>query len=128
VLSATVPAVTFSTEVTNAFYGTPLVPVLTELAETVAYLDGCSRGWNGVLAGRAGRGRHLGRRACVRPLLTGDGGLDLVFAGYRLLSVLPFLAVWTVLYCAFGRRVLPIMVARWGLQRRLGSGALNLVE
>jgi hypothetical protein len=81
-----------------------------------------------VLAGRAGRGRHLGRRACVRPLLTGDGGLDLVFAGYRLVSVLPFLAVCTVLYYAFGRRVLPIMVARWGLQRRLGSGALNLVE
>ena len=47
------------------------------------------------------------------PLLTGDGGLDLVFAGYRVVSVLPFLAVWTVLYDAFGRRVLPIMVARW---------------
>jgi hypothetical protein len=47
------------------------------------------------------------------PLLTGDGGLDLVFAGYRVVSVLPFLAVWTVLYYAFGRRVLPIMVARW---------------
>jgi hypothetical protein len=58
-----------------------------------------------VLAGRAGRGRHLGRRACVRPLLTGDGGLDLVFPGYRVVSVLPFLAVWTVLYYAFGRRV-----------------------
>jgi hypothetical protein len=27
--------------------------------------------------------------------------------------VLPFLAVWTALYYAFGRRLLPIMAARW---------------
>ena len=47
------------------------------------------------------------------PLLKTGGGLDLVFAGYRVVSVLPFLAVWTALYYAFGRRLLPIMVARW---------------
>jgi len=29
------------------------------------------------------------------------------------LSVLPFLAIWTALYYAFGRRLLPIMAARW---------------
>lgn len=28
-------------------------------------------------------------------------------------SVLPFLATWTALYYALGRRLLPIMVARW---------------
>jgi hypothetical protein len=32
------------------------------------------------------------------PFLTKDGGLDLVFAGYRVVSVLPFLAVWAGLY------------------------------
>jgi hypothetical protein len=51
------------------------------------------------------------------PLLTTGGGLDLVSAGYRVVSdrvvsALPFLAVWTALYYAFGRRLLPIMVAR----------------
>ena len=47
------------------------------------------------------------------PFLTTDGGLDLVFAGYRVVSVLPYLAVWTALYYAFGRRLLSIMIARW---------------
>ena len=28
-------------------------------------------------------------------------------------SVLPFLAIWTALYYALGRRLLPIMAARW---------------
>jgi hypothetical protein len=28
-------------------------------------------------------------------------------------SVLPFLATWTALYYALGRRLLPIMAARW---------------
>ena len=29
------------------------------------------------------------------------------------MSVLPFLATWTALYYAVGRRLLPIMAARW---------------
>jgi hypothetical protein len=28
-------------------------------------------------------------------------------------SVLPFLATWTALYYALGRRLLPVMAARW---------------
>jgi hypothetical protein len=28
-------------------------------------------------------------------------------------SVLPFLAAWTALYYALGRRLLPVMAARW---------------
>ena len=31
----------------------------------------------------------------------------------RVGSVLPFLAIWTALYYAFERRLLPIMAARW---------------
>jgi hypothetical protein len=41
-----------------------------------------------------------------------DLGLDLGFAAYRVGSVLPFLATWTALFYALGRR-LPIMAARW---------------
>ena len=94
-----------------------VVPVLTELAEPVAYLGGLQP-W---LERRIGRSWLAEPGVVViwaaehafAPLLTGDGGLDLVLAGYRVVSVLPFLAVWTVPYYAFGRRVLPIMVARW---------------
>jgi Kef-type K+ transport system membrane component KefB len=50
--------------------------------------------------------------ACY-PLLASDGGLDVAFAAYRVVSVLPFLAAWTALYYALGRRLLPIMAARW---------------
>jgi hypothetical protein len=52
-----------------------------------------------------------------------DGSLDLVFAGYRVVSVIPFLAAWTALYYALGRRLLPIMVARWVFN---GGSALAL--
>ena len=47
------------------------------------------------------------------PLLTSGGGLDLGFAAYRVLSVPPFLATWTALYYAMGRRLLLIMAAGW---------------
>jgi hypothetical protein len=80
-----------------------------------------------VLVGCRGSGRWAAEHAFA-PLLTTDGGLDLVLAGYRVVSVLPFLAVWTALYYAFGRRLLPIMVARWVFNG--GSAlavALNLV-
>jgi hypothetical protein len=152
VLAATVPAVACGAEINKAFYGDAtlpmfaavdvpawasvfgvlVVPVLTELAEPVAYL-GILLPW---LERRIGRS-WLAATAVViiwaaehvfAPLLTEDGGIDLVFAGYRVVSVLPFLAVWTALYYAFGRRLLPIMVARWVFNG--GSAvavALNLV-
>jgi hypothetical protein len=137
VLAASVPAIVFSAELTSAIYGDatapmlavvdvpPLasifsvlvVPLLAELAEPVAYL--------GVVLPRLEQ--RLGRpwvaativvvvwaaeHACF-PLLVSGGGLDLEFAAYRVGSVLPFLAIWTALYYALGRRLLPIMAARW---------------
>jgi hypothetical protein len=92
-----------------------VVPVLTELAEPVAYLGGLLP-W---LEGHIGRSWLAAAAVVViwaaehafAPFLTTDGGLDLVFAGYRVVSVLPYLAVWTALYYAFGRRLLSIMIA-----------------
>jgi hypothetical protein len=137
VLAASVPAVVFSAELTSAVYGQatapmfavvdvpPLasafsvlvVPLLAELAEPVAYL--------GVVLPRLEQ--RLGRswlaativvvvwaaEHAFYPLLTSGDGLDLEFAAYRVGSVLPFLATWTALYYALGRRLLPIMAARW---------------
>jgi membrane protease YdiL (CAAX protease family) len=94
-----------------------LVPLLAELAEPVAYL--------GIVLPRLER--RLGQpwlaaaivvliwagEHAVYPLLASGGGLDLGFAAYRVGSVLPFLATWTALYYAFGRRLLPVMAARW---------------
>ena len=148
VLAASMPAVVFSGELTSTLYGDdaippmfaivdvpPLasvvgvlvVPLLAELAEPVAYL--------GVVLPRLER--RLGRpwlaativvmvwaaeHACY-PLLTSGGGLDLEFAAYRVGSVLPYLAIWTALYYALGRRLLPIMAARWVFN---GGAALAL--
>jgi hypothetical protein len=137
VLAASVPAMVFSAELNRAVYGaaTPpmfavvdvpplasafsvlVVPLLAELAEPVAYL--------GVVLPRLER--RIGRpwiaasmvvviwaaEHAFFPLLISDGSLDLVFAAYRVVSVLPFLAIWTALYYAFERRLLPIMAARW---------------
>jgi hypothetical protein len=137
VLAASVPAVVFSGELTSAVYGeaTPpmfavvevpplasvfsvlVAPLLAELAEPVAYL--------GVVLPRLEE--RLGRpwlaativvvvwaaEHAVFPLLVSGGGLDLEFAAYRVVSVLPFLAIWTAAYYALGRRLLPIMAARW---------------
>jgi hypothetical protein len=147
VLAASVPAMVFSGELTAAVYGDavppmfavvdlpPLasvfsvlvVPLLAELAEPVAYL--------GVVLPRLEE--RLGRpwiaaaivvvvwaaeHACY-PLLSSGGGLDLGFAAYRAGSVLPFLATWTAAYYAVGRRLLPLMAARWVLN---GGTALAL--
>jgi hypothetical protein len=135
---ATIPAAVFSGELTSAIYGQdaippmlamvdlpPLasvfsvlvVPLLGELAEPVAYL--------GVVLPRLER--RLGRswiaativvaawaaEHALYPLLVSGGGLDLGFAAYRVGSVLPFLATWTAAYYALGRRLLPVMTARW---------------
>jgi len=147
VLAASVPAMVFSGELTGALYGEgtapmfavvdvpPLAsvftvvvgPLLAELAELVAYL--------GVVLPRLER--RIGRawiaapivvviwpaEHALYPLLVSDGGLDLRFAAYRVGSVLPFLAIWTALYYALGRRLLPIMAARWVFN---GGTALGL--
>jgi hypothetical protein len=64
-----------------------------------------------VLAGRPGGG--VGGRA--RRVPAGGQGRrpGLGFAAYRVGSVLPFLAAWTGAYYALGRRLLPVMAARW---------------
>ena len=135
VLAASVPAVVFSGEVTSAFYGTGAIPPmlalvelpswasvvsvlavpLAELAEPVAYL--------GTVLPRLERRLGSWPAASIVvavwaaehaffPLLVGGGGVDLEFAAYRVVSVLPFLASWTAAYYALGRRLLPIMTAR----------------
>jgi hypothetical protein len=138
VLAASVPGVVFSGELTSALYGDDaiapmfavvdlppwasvvsvlVVPLLAELAEPVAYL--------GVVLPRLER--RIGRswiaalivvavwaaEHALYPLIASGGGLDWEFAAYRVGSVLPFLATWTAAYYALGRRLLPIMAARW---------------
>jgi membrane protease YdiL (CAAX protease family) len=155
VLAASVPAVVFSAELTGALYGDDaiapmfaivdlppwasilsvlVVPLLAELAELVAYL--------GVvlprLEARLGRAWLAATIVVVvwaaehalYPLLTsGGGGLDWEFAAYRVGSVLPYLAIWTALYYAMGRRLLPVMAARWIFNGGTALAlALGLVE
>jgi hypothetical protein len=138
VLGASVPAVVFSGELTAAVYGqdaTPpmfavvdlpgwagvvsvlVVPLLAELAEPVAYLgvvlprleERLGRPWlAAAVVVLVWAGEHA-----LYPLLVSGGGLDLGFAAYRVASVLPFLAAWTAAYYALGRRLLPVMAARW---------------
>jgi hypothetical protein len=140
VAAATLPAVVFSGELTSAVYGpgatapmfaivelpgwasvvsVAVAPLLAELAEPVAYL--------GLVLPRLER--RLGRpwlaativvlvwagEHALYPLLVSGGGLDWEFAAYRVGSVLPFLAAWTAAWYALGRRLLPIMAARWVL-------------
>jgi Type II CAAX prenyl endopeptidase Rce1-like len=153
VLAASVPAVVFSGELTSALYGDAIppmfavvqvpplasvvsvlvVPLLAELAEPVAYLGvvlprlekRIGRSW---LAATIVVVVWAAEHACY-PLLTSGGGLDLEFAAYRVGSVLPYLAIWTALYYALGRRLLPIMVARWVFNGGTALAlALGLVE
>jgi hypothetical protein len=137
VLAASVPAVVFSAELTRALYGggiAPMfavvdlppwasvlsvlvVPLLAELAEPVAYLGvvlprlekRIGRSWIAALIVVA----IWAAEHALYPLLTSGGGLDLRFAAYRVGSVLPYVAIWTALFYALGRRLLPIMAARW---------------
>jgi len=138
VLAASVPAVVFSGELTSAIYGQDaiapmfavvdlppwasvvsvlVVPLVAELAEPVAYLGvvlprleaRLGRPW---LAAAIVVALWAGEHA-LYPLLVSGGGLDWEFAAYRVGSVLPFLAIWTAAYYALGRRLLPIMAARW---------------
>ena len=136
VLAATIPAVAYGTEVTKASYGEAALPMfamvdvpvwasavavlvgplLTELAEPVVYL-GILLPWLERRIGRSWLAAAVlvviwAAEHAFYPLLTNDGGLDWAFAAYRVVSMLPFLAVWTALYYAFGRRLLPIMAAR----------------
>jgi hypothetical protein len=153
VLAATIPAVAYGTEVTKAFYGDATLPMfamvdvpvwasvfavlvgplLTELVEPVAYL-GILLPWLERRIGRSWLAAAIvvliwAAEHAFFPLLTDDGGLDLAFAAYRVASVLPFLAVWTALYYAFGRRLLPIMVARLVFNGGTAVAvALNLIQ
>jgi Type II CAAX prenyl endopeptidase Rce1-like len=153
VLAATIPAVAYGTEVTKAFYGDATLPMfamvdvpvwasvfavlvgplLTELVEPVVYL-GILLPWLERRIGRSWLAAAIVVVICAAehaffPLLTDDGGLDLAFAAYRVVSVLPFLAVWTALYYAFGRRLLPIMVARLVFNGGTAVAvALNLIQ
>src|SRR5919106_4141168 len=137
VLVVSAPAIFFSAELTAVMFGTdtpPMLavvdtpawaaafsilvwPLLAGLAEPVAYL--------GVIL--PALERRLGRpwlaatlvvtiwalEHAFFPILVSGGGIDLTFATYRVVSVLPFLATWTALYYVLGRRLLPIMAARW---------------
>jgi hypothetical protein len=136
VLAATAPATFFSAEVNKAYYGeaTPpmlavvdvptvasvfsvlVVPLLAELAEPVAYL-GIVLPWLERRIGRSWIAATIvvlvwATEHAFYPLLITNGSMDLTFAAYRVVSVLPFLATWTALYYAFGRRLLPIMGGR----------------
>jgi membrane protease YdiL (CAAX protease family) len=139
VLAASVPAVVFSGELTSAIYGQDaiapmfavvdlppwasvvsvlVVPLLAELAEPVAYLGvvlprlerRLGRSW---LAATIVVALWAGEHALYPLLVSSGGGLDWGFAAYRVGSVLPFLAAWTAAYYALGRRLLPVMAARW---------------
>lgn len=138
VLAASLPAVVFSSELTSATYGAgapppmlsivdvplpaalwlaTLWPMLAELAEPVAYF--------GIVL--PALERHTGSAWIAAPLmiliwalehaffpvLLDAAAIDATFAAYRVVSVLPFLAMWTALYYAFGRRLLPLMLGRW---------------
>jgi hypothetical protein len=137
VLAATVPAMVLGAKVNEAFFGDEtlpflavvdvppvaglfsvlVVPVLGELAEPVAYLGvvlprlerRLRRSWIAApIVVLVWAGEHA-----FFPLLITNGTLDWELAAYRVVSVLPFLATWTALYYTFGRRLLPIMAARW---------------
>jgi Type II CAAX prenyl endopeptidase Rce1-like len=147
VLAASVPAVAFSGELTSARYGDAIAPMfavvdlppwasvlsvlvvslLAELAEPVAYLgvvlprleERLGRSWlAATIVVAVWAGEHA-----LYPLLVSGGGLDWGFAAYRVGSVLPFLATWTAAYYALGRRLLPVMAARWVFN---GGSALAL--
>ena len=140
VLAASVPAVVVSGELTSARYGQDaiapmfalvelapwagvvsvlVVPLLAELAEPVAYLGvilarleaRLGRSW---LAATVAVALWAAEHA-LYPLLVRGGGLDWGFAAYRVGSVLPLLAAWTVAWYALGRRLLAVMAARWVL-------------
>jgi hypothetical protein len=136
VLAASLPAVVFSATLNSAVYGevTPPIlaivdlpppaslltvlvwPLLISLAEPVAYL--------GMILPRLERLTGKGAIAAVivvavwsaehavLPVLVSEGGIDLVFAATRVASVLPFMATWTALYYAFGRRLVPGMIGQ----------------
>ena len=154
VLAASVPAVVFSGELTAAVYGpgaiapmfalvdlppwasvvsVVVVPLLAELAEPVAYLGvvlprleaRLGRPWlAATIVVAVWAGEHA-----LYPLVVSGGGLDWGFAAYRVGSVLPFLAIWTALYYALGRRLVPIMAARWVFNAGTAAAlALGLVE
>jgi membrane protease YdiL (CAAX protease family) len=139
VLAVSVPAVVFSGQLTSALYGegaiAPMfalvelppwasvvsvlvVPLLAELVEPVAYLGvvlpqlerRLGRSW---LAATVVVALWAAEHALYPLLISSGGGLNWAFAAYRVGTVLPFLAAWTAAWYALGRRLLPVMAARW---------------
>jgi hypothetical protein len=151
IVAISVPSAFFSLEVTAAMFGSETPPALAivdkppvasafavivwppliEVAEPVAYL--------GLLL--PALERRIGTWAAVTaviaiwaaehallPITLAGGSLDLAFAAHRVISVVPFLAVWMGAYLALGRRVLPLMAARWFFNAGAAAGvALGLV-
>lgn len=153
VLAATAPAVIFSAELTARAYGDAIppmlaivdvppladafsvavVPLLAELAEPVVFLA-MLLPWLERRLGRTWLAATIvvavwGAEHAFYPILLAGGGVDLAYSAYRVASVLPFLAIWTALYLVFGRRLLPIMAARWifngGTWLALALGAMG---
>ncbi len=137
VLVASTPAVFFGAELNAALHGdtappmfavvdVPLAvglasavvaPLLAELVEPILYLGlllpalerRLGSAWPAaVLTTLVWAAEHA-----FYPVLTGSSGVDVGFATYRVVSVLPFLATWVAAYYVCGRRLLPIMAARW---------------
>ena len=138
VLTASLPAVVFSSELTSALYGAgatpPMLtivdvplpaaiwvasvwPVLAELAEPVAFfgivLPALERRTGSAWIAAPLMVVVWALEHAFFPVLLDGAAIDATFAAYRVVSVLPFLAMWTVLYYAFGRRLLPLMLGRW---------------
>jgi hypothetical protein len=138
VLAASLPVVVFSSELTSAMYGAgtppPMLaivdvpvpaaiwvasvwPVLSELAEPVAFfgivLPALERRTGSAWIAAPLMVAIWALEHAFFPVLLDGTAIDATFAAYRVLSVLPFLAMWTALYYAFGRRLLPLMLGRW---------------
>jgi hypothetical protein len=138
VLAASLPAVVFSSELTSTMYGAgstpPMLtivdvplpaaiwvasvwPVLAELAEPVAFfgivLPALERRTGSAWIAAPLMVAIWALEHAFFPVLLDGAAIDATFAAYRVLSVLPFLAMWTALYYAFGRRLLPLMLGRW---------------
>ncbi len=136
VVIATVPAVVVTSLIGSAWYGDarPLFdvvdlpvlatahsiliwPLVAEITEGLVFL---AYALPRLEAGLASRGLAAATvvvawslSAAVYPILLTDGRIDLGFAVYRAVSLLPVLAVWTALYLILGRRLVPIVIAMW---------------
>ncbi len=136
VVVATAPAVVGTSLIGSAWYGNapplfevvdlPLLatahtiliwPLVAEITEGLVFLAYALPRLEGKLGSRTFSAATVvlawSLSAAVYPILLGDGRIDLGFALYRAVSLLPVLAVWTTLYLVLGRRLVPIVIAMW---------------